>query len=105
MNKVTEKVIHEVRFIETDDGFRIEVKGDKERIREMGFGPGMGFGHKMGMMGCGPGMHGQHRRRRHGRHGRRHRFGPAAWGGWWDEGGEDVDDADFDAPEKSPKDV
>ncbi len=38
-----EKVIHEVRFVETDDGFRVEIKGDKEQIRKMGFGPGMGF--------------------------------------------------------------
>lgn len=30
-----EKVLHEVRIIETDDGFRIELKGDKERLREM----------------------------------------------------------------------
>ncbi len=34
---MAEKVIHEVRFVETDDGFRIEVKGDKERMRRMGF--------------------------------------------------------------------
>ena len=33
---MSEKVLHEVRFIETDDGFRIEVKGDKEKIRQMG---------------------------------------------------------------------
>ena len=33
---MTEKVIGEIRFIETDDGFRIEVKGDKEQMREMG---------------------------------------------------------------------
>jgi hypothetical protein len=36
-----EKVINEFRVIETDDGFRIEIKGDKKVIREMlqGFGP------------------------------------------------------------------
>ena len=36
-----EKVINEFKVIETDDGFRIEIKGDKEAIREMlgGFGP------------------------------------------------------------------
>ena len=28
-----EKVINELRVIETDDGFRIEVKGDKEQIK------------------------------------------------------------------------
>lgn len=32
---MTEKVLHEVRFIETDDGFRIEVKGDKKCMKEM----------------------------------------------------------------------
>jgi hypothetical protein len=41
---VADKVIHEIRIIETDDGFRIEIKGDKERLKEMGFGPGMFFG-------------------------------------------------------------
>ena len=29
-----EKVIQEFRIIETDDGFRIEIKGDKEYLRE-----------------------------------------------------------------------
>ena len=29
-----EKVIQEFRIIETDDGFRIEIKGDKEQLRE-----------------------------------------------------------------------
>ena len=46
-----EKVIREFRIIETDDGYRIEIKGDKEKLKRfMG-----GFG---------------------GRHGRRHRHGP-----------------------------
>ncbi len=94
---MTEKVIHEVRFIETEDGFRVEVTGDKERIRQIGFGPGM--------MGCGPGMH---RHRRHGRHGRRmhrHGHGFAPWGGWWDEFEEDDDDEFTVGPEKSPKEA
>jgi hypothetical protein len=36
-----EKVINEFRVVETDDGFRIEIRGDKEVIRRMlsGFGP------------------------------------------------------------------
>ena len=94
---MTEKVIHEVRFIETEDGFRIEVKGDKERIRQIGFGPGM--------MGFGPGMC---RHRRHGRHGRRmhrHGHGFASWGGWWDDSEEDDDDEFAAGPEKSPKEA
>jgi hypothetical protein len=95
---MTEKVLHEVRFIETDDGFRIEVKGDKEKIRQMGFGPGM--------MGFGPGM----RHKRHGRHGRHshrhgmHRHGPKGWGWWWDDTDEAAD-TDFDVKEKSPEDI
>ena len=73
-----DRVIHEVRFVETDDGFRVEVKGDKERMREMGFGPGMrGFREHMRRRrhfhgGCGPGP-------RFARH-----FG-WWWGPWWDE--------------------
>ena len=30
-----EKMIHEFKVIETDEGFRIEIKGDKDAIREM----------------------------------------------------------------------
>ncbi len=58
-----EKIISEYKVIETDDGFRIEIKGDKETLRKMfaggpqrhfrGKGPfghhfpcGPGFGHK-----------------------------------------------------------
>ena len=60
---MAEKVIHEVRFVETDDGFRIEIRGDKERMKQFGFGPGLGFGrharrarHRAWMWGwgCGP---------------------------------------------------
>jgi hypothetical protein len=29
-----EKVLQEFRIIETDDGFRIEIKGDKEQLRD-----------------------------------------------------------------------
>jgi hypothetical protein len=86
-----EKVIHEVRFIETDDGFRIEVKGDKEAMRQMG-GPCMGMGPGMG--------HGFGRGRRFGRRMRHRRFrrmggrmggyGP----GWWDD--EVVDEGEPD---------
>lgn len=65
---MADKVIHEVRFIETDDGFRIEVKGDKERIRKMGFGRKMRhFRHarRAWKHGCGPGF-----------------APPWMWGGW-----------------------
>ncbi|MCO5183118.1 MAG: hypothetical protein M9928_14140 [Anaerolineae bacterium] len=61
---MSEKVLQEIRFIETDDGFRIEAKGDKEQLKAMGFGPGMfGFGRRFG------------RKKRHGAH-RHHRPGP-----------------------------
>ena len=45
-----EKVISEWRIVETDDGFRIEIKGDKEAMRErvkrmFAHGP-MPFGHR-----------------------------------------------------------
>lgn len=38
-----EKVINEVKIIETEDGFRIEIKGDKEAIRKMLRNRGSGF--------------------------------------------------------------
>jgi hypothetical protein len=69
-----EKVIHEVRFVETDDGFRIEVKGDKDVLRYMG-GPCMGYGPGMGMgFGRGP---------RSGRHFRRHARRWSGYAPWW----------------------
>lgn len=68
-----DKVISEFKVIETEDGYRIEIKGNKEQLkrifehRGMPFGPGMGFG---------PGMHFRGRRG----------FGPFGWWfrrGWW----------------------
>jgi len=52
-----EKVIHEVKVTETEDGYRIEIKGDKEAIRQMlrGFGAGYPFGHGF-RFGFGPGF-------------------------------------------------
>ncbi len=96
---MAEKIIHEVRIIETDDGFRIEVKGDKERLREMGFDPAMGMG--MGM-GFGPAMR-HWRRMWRGQHGQgKHRhgpgFGPWAWWNWW--ANESEEDEEFEKPPK-----
>ena len=53
-----EKVINEFKVIETDDGFRIEIKGDKEAIRRMmgGFGPRSFRGKKRHFGGPGPGF-------------------------------------------------
>lgn len=85
---MAEKVIYEVRFLETDDGFRIEINGDKERMRKMGFGPGMGFGSWM--------RFGKRHHRRHGR--RMWGFGPWAWG-CWSEAPEEAEEMS----EKPPK--
>ena len=62
-----EKVIKEVRIIETDDGFRIEVKGDKGAFRKW-------FEHSGH---CGPMHHGR-RMRHHGPWG--HPWGAGMWG-------------------------
>ena len=58
-----EKVIKEFKIIETDDGFRIEIKGDKEVLRKMlkDFGPQSFFGSRFPFgrgfhFGCGPGF-------------------------------------------------
>lgn len=81
-----EKVIHEVKLIETDDGFRLEVKGDKERIRERGFGPGM--------MGFGMGRGFRHRGGSRGRRGWHPGYG---YGPWWAD--------EPDAGDEPPADV
>ncbi|MFQ5945868.1 MAG: hypothetical protein ACE5NC_06395 [Anaerolineae bacterium] len=65
-----DKVIKEFRVIETDDGFRIEIKGDKERMKRFmsGFGGRWGGHHRRGSgwgMRWGPFGHG---------------FGPMMWG-------------------------
>ncbi len=61
-----DKIISEFKVIETDDGFRVEIKGNREAIRQMFKGG-----------------------RRHFFKGREH-FGPGFWGrfGWrgpWEE--------------------
>lgn len=80
-----EKIIQEFRIIETDDGFRIEIKGDKEQLREwvMHLDPrhwgGPGFRFAFGPHRMGRGKHG-------------HRFGPFGFGAWsWCEDDEEVD--------------
>ncbi len=81
-----EKVIHELRIVETEDGFRIEIKGDKERLRGL-FEHGMlPFG--LGRMGQGPFGHHHGPFGRH-EHGGRHGFGPFGHhredAPWWTE--------------------
>lgn len=105
---MTEKVLHEIRFIETDDGFRLEINGDKEKMREMGFDPGMmGFGLGKHFGGFRRGPHGPHsaqgpHRPRGRRMGRMRRRGRGPWAGW-DCGNEEFDEADI--VEKSPEDL
>ena len=41
---MSEKVIQEFQIIETDEGFRIELKGDKDMLRRMLFEGGSPFG-------------------------------------------------------------
>ena len=72
---MADKVIHEMRLIETDDGFRIELKGDKERLKKMFSHPGTMCGHKMGF-----GRRFRKARRDHG-----FGFGPPWMSGWWEE--------------------
>ena len=108
---MTEKVIGEIRFIETDDGFRIEVKGDKERLRQIGWDPKSGpqAGAHFWGMGFGPGKHFWRNWDRGGHH-RRHSppppppgasfwGGPWEWWSWWD------DEAEDESSEAPPKDV
>jgi len=59
------KVLYEIRFVETEDGYRIIAKGDKKGLRRMGFGP-------MSMLGAGRRVHhsrsrGRRMRRMHAR--------------------------------------
>ncbi len=79
---MTEKVLHEVKLIETEDGFRFEIRGDKEKLREMialrggkpcglGFGPGFAMGR--------PGGPFSRRRGGRGPRGMGYDLGP-----WWD---------------------
>lgn len=78
-----EKVIQEFRVIETEDGYRIEIKGDKEKMKAF-------------MHGFGGKKHG--RRYRRWRWGGPFGFGPMAWmramhcGGPWDFESEEEED-------------
>ena len=74
---MAEKVLHELRFVETDDGYRIEIKGDKERMREI-------FKEMRSARWCGP--RGPRRPGfRHGfKRGRHRGFGPWHWWRWAD---------------------
>lgn len=36
-----EKIHYEIRFVETEDGYRLEAKGDKRMLKRLGIGPNM----------------------------------------------------------------
>ncbi len=97
-----EKVIHEVRVVETEDGFRIELKGDKEQLRQLisrfglgnqhrgfgghqGFAGHHGFGDQRGFGGHHPfgGHHNPFDREKAKKHGRKRHFYDL--GPWWDD--------------------
>ena len=79
------KVLYEIRFVETEDGYRLIAKGDKKGLRRMGFGP-------MSMLGAGRRVRhdrgrGRHMRRMrarraamHGEHGGHGGHGRGRWG-------------------------
>ncbi len=113
-----EKVIREFQVIETEDGYRIEMKGDKALLRRMLFGGrGRGFGMfrppvpPMPPEPPFPGEHfARHRHEHHGEHehrgfGRRGRHMGGRWqsrgeydlGPWWDEGAHDNSERDESA--------
>lgn len=60
---MADHLIHEYRVIETDDGYRIEIKGDKSRSREV-HGHCMGQGQGIGLIHSLPGL--LHRHMGHG---------------------------------------
>lgn len=100
---MSEKVIHEFQIIETDEGFRIELKGDKDMLRRMLFEGGRPFGmpfrwaRRFGRHRPFEGEHHEHHEHPHppfGFHAPRHGEGRRLWkmkrgydlGPWWDEG-------------------
>jgi hypothetical protein len=101
-----EKVIQEFKVIETEDGFRIEVKGDKERMRRFieGMDP-RNWGHQEphGAPPWGPPWRWARKSRRHGRGG----FGSGMFFGfgahpWWWCGDEEAEE---EAPEEKDQDA
>jgi hypothetical protein len=40
-NNMDEKVHYEIKFTETEDGFRLEATGDKKALKRLGIGPNM----------------------------------------------------------------
>lgn len=40
-NSMDEKILYEIKFVETEDGYRLEASGDKAVLRKLGIGPMM----------------------------------------------------------------
>jgi hypothetical protein len=126
-----EKVLQEFRIIETDDGFRIEIKGDKEQLREfvMNLDPRQWTEHGPGWWGMRRGVppwewhrprgrhehghhehgHHEHGHHEHGHHGRgrgRRGRGPGVWFGFggppWEWG---VDEEEEGVEPKAKRDT
>lgn len=81
---MSNEVIHEIRVTETEDGYTIEMKGDKEALREMIFSPrGLnlyGKSARRGRRGR-PSRHGGEHRGRHGGDERKAKHQRGRWGG------------------------
>ena len=98
-----DKILGQISFIETEDGFRVEIKGDKERIRKMGFPPDpdtwrdMGFGPEQWSKGFSRKRGWHHGPWKHNHSGG---FGPWMWGWGFCE-----DEPKDEVSEKPPKDV
>jgi hypothetical protein len=99
---MSEKIISEIRFVETEDVFRIGVKGDMERLKNMDWGPGPCGPDFPSFMDFGPGRRfwKWRRRGRHG-HGRHHGPPPGARPWWYWDADEPEEDPDFDMPPKN----
>ncbi len=92
---MNERMIHRIEIIETEDGFRIELKGDKEILRRMIFAQNWLPVRKFGVQrhdGEHTQEHHQHQRHEfrahHPFHGRKHPSrgqGSYDLGPWWDE--------------------
>jgi len=76
---MADKVISEFKVVETDDGYRVEIKGDKEQMKKWFESRGKFGRHGMGF---GPGF--MLRRFFGGRHGHGP-WGHGPWGRDWDE--------------------
>ena len=93
---MADKLLQEFKLYETETGFRIEVNGDKEKLKKMGFGPGAMF---KGAMGGGRGRRGGRHRRRMWmrRHGHHHHHGRCG------EKHAAASEAETDSAEKAPQ--